>query len=116
MDRRRISIVVIAALGVAAGNLASAIADDKGSKRRYERKNEVEIQQDDVRTALQRGEIRPLSEIMAVAEKTMPGQIVSVKVKRLSGALVYEFRIIVDGGRLREIYIDAANLDVVKVE
>jgi uncharacterized membrane protein YkoI len=116
MGRPDISILGLAVLVAVSGNVASAIGDDRGSKRRYERNNEVEINQDDVRAALQRGEIRPLSEIMSVAEKVMPGQIVGVKVKRLGATLVYEFKIIASGGRLREIYIDAANLDVVKVE
>jgi uncharacterized membrane protein YkoI len=39
-----------------------------------------------------------------------------VKVKRLNGQRVYELKIIAAQGRVREIYVDAASLAIVKVE
>ena len=56
--------------------------------------------QDQVLDAVKRGEIRPLAEIQAVAEKAMPGQFIGVEIKRRKGRLVYEFKIIATGGRL----------------
>jgi uncharacterized membrane protein YkoI len=110
--RTKIVLVVLTAL-LGASDLA--VADDK-HKRKYDRKTEIMVDQDEVLAAVKRGEIRPMSESLAVAEKNMPGQVIGVAAKRLSGLLVYEFKIITPGGRLREIYIDAATLDIAKVE
>jgi uncharacterized membrane protein YkoI len=102
--RTRTVLVVLATL-LAASVLA--VADDK-HKRKHDRKSEVVVDQDEVLPDIKCGEIRPMSESLAVQEKSMPG--------RLSGLLVYEFKIITLGGRLREICIDAATLDIGKVE
>jgi uncharacterized membrane protein YkoI len=93
-----------------------SLADDKGESRRPSRQAEPAAQQDQVLDAVKRGEIRPFPEIQAAAEKVMPGQVVGVEIKRRKGQLVYEFKIIAAGGRLREVYVDAATLVVVKVE
>jgi uncharacterized membrane protein YkoI len=88
------------------------LADDKNERRR----KEPDVHQDQVLEALQRGEIRPLAEVLAAAEKVMPGQVLGVKVKRKEGRLVYELKILAGRGRLREVYVDATNLDIIKVE
>lgn len=94
-----------------------ALSDDKYKpKRRQERTTEVEVQQDDILSALRRKEVRPMTESMVVAQRTIPGQIISVKAKRLDGVLVYEFKIIAVGGHIREVYVDALSLAVVKIE
>jgi uncharacterized membrane protein YkoI len=90
-------------------------ADDKEHKRRRPKSNESDIDQDEILDALKRREIR-LPEILAAAEAVMPGQVVGVKVKRLNGQRVYELKIIAAQGRVREIYVDAASLAIVKVE
>jgi uncharacterized membrane protein YkoI len=90
--------------------IASASGDDKSAKRRGA------TQQDQVLEAVKRGEIRPFAEIQAAAEMVMPGQVVGVEIERRKGRLVYEFKIIAAGGRVREVYVDAATLDIVKIE
>ena len=94
--------------------LASVASADK--KRKYERNSDDEVQQDDILSALKRNEVRPMADSLAVAERTIPGQVIGVKAKQKSGRLVYEFKIIAVGGRIREVYVDALSLDVVKVE
>ena len=96
--------------------LSAPSAADKDEKRHGHRASVPGTDQDQVLDAVKRGEIRPLAEIQAVAEKAMPGQLVGVEIKRRKGRLVYEFKIIATGGRFREIYIDGATLDIVKVE
>jgi uncharacterized membrane protein YkoI len=85
-------------------------ADDKSEKGRHA------TQQDQVLEAVRRGEIRSFAEIQAAAEKVVPGQVVGVEVERRKGKLIYEFKIVAAGGRVREVYVDAATLDLVKVE
>ncbi len=89
-------------------------ADEKPRKR--ERPEEVELLQDDALALLKRREARPLSDVLATAEKVVPGQVIGVKVKRLASRLVYEIKIIAQQGQVREVYVDPVTLEIVKVE
>jgi uncharacterized membrane protein YkoI len=116
MNRRRIvagSFVTVLCIACATG---SASADDKGERAQRPRASEPKAQHDQVLDALKRDEIRPFTDIQAAAQTAMPGQVVGVEVKRRAGRLVYEFKIISAQGRLREVYVDAGSLDIVKVE
>jgi uncharacterized membrane protein YkoI len=65
------------------------------------------VDQDALRRAVQRGEIRPLAEILAAVRGKLPGQITGTEVERKGGRWVYEFRVADDKGRLFEVYVDA---------
>lgn len=110
MNRRDIGAGLLLAQLLMLPLMAVASGDGKS-----ERRHGV-TQQDQVLEAVRRGEIRPFAEIQAAAEKIMQGQIVGVEIERRKGRLVYEFKIIVTGGRVREVYVDAATLDIVKIE
>jgi uncharacterized membrane protein YkoI len=116
MTRRKTLAILCAVLSTVAGACPLALADEKDSRRRREISSEVEVHQDVVLDALKRNQIRPLPEVLTVAERVMPGQTIGVKVLRLDGTLVYELKIITERGRLRELYVDAATLELVKVE
>ena len=58
--------------------------------------------------ALQRGEVRPLAEILTTLERRLEGEIVGVEFESEDGRHVYEFEVVTPGGRLLEIYVDAA--------
>ena len=72
------------------------------------------LNQDQVLEAVKNGEIKAFTDVLAVAEQVWPGRVVRVEVERVRGRVVYEFKIIGANGRVREIYIDAATLEVVK--
>lgn len=116
MTRRRLGLMLAVALGGLAFTGLGVLADDKRDKRRKSQSYEAEVQQDEVLEAITRNEIRPLPEILAVAQKALPGPVVRIKVKRADGRLVYEVRVIAEQGRVREVYIDAATLAIVKIE
>jgi uncharacterized membrane protein YkoI len=116
MHERQIISGGLTALLMLMSSTSFVQADDKSDARRNTRQSEPAAQQDQVLDAVKRGEIRPFPEIQAAAESVMPGQVVGVEIKRRKGRLVYEFKIITAGGRLREVYVDAATLDIVKVE
>jgi uncharacterized membrane protein YkoI len=116
MVRRRVLMVLAAALLALTSFSGTAVSDDKKKRHHRDGKGEVEVHQDEVRDALKSKLIRPLPDVMAVAEREMPGQMIAVRVLRLDGTLVYEFKIINEHGRLREVYVDAATLELVKVE
>lgn len=72
--------------------------------------------QDCALDAFQSGEIRPLSEVLAVAKTRVQGEVVKVELDREDGIWVYEIKILTPSGRRREIEINARTLDVIKVD
>lgn len=75
---------------------------------------------DRARHALERGEVRPLVEILERVTTQMPGEIVEVELERWHARgerrWAYELVIISPDGRLREIYVDAATAEILGEE
>jgi len=92
------SLVVVLALLLSAG---PAAADDD-SDRAYR--------------ARERGEVRPLAEILAALERRVDGEVVGVEFESEDGRHVYEFEVITPRGRLLEVYVDAATGAILKRE
>jgi uncharacterized membrane protein YkoI len=67
---------------------------------------------DAVRLAVERGEIRPLAEILAALRGRLPGTVKGVEVERKGGRWVYEFRVADDKGRLFDVYVDARSGEI----
>ena len=72
--------------------------------------------QDRAKRARERGEVRPLEEIMPILRREAPGEVARIELERERGAWIYEFKVIDPAGRLREIKIDAATGRVVAAE
>jgi uncharacterized membrane protein YkoI len=70
----------------------------------------------EVREALQRGEVLPLVKILAIASEQVPGDVIEVELEDEHGVLVYEIKILTGTGRVREVKIDARNGKVIKIE
>lgn len=68
------------------------------------------------REALQRGEIRPLDEILAKVRREIPGEIIEVEFEREHGIWQYEIKAIDPSGRRMKIYVDASQNIVLKVK
>lgn len=64
--------------------------------------------------ARKQGEIRPLSEVLAVARQRLPGEVIKIELDRDDGVWVYEIKILTPKGRRREIEINAQTLEVIK--
>jgi uncharacterized membrane protein YkoI len=71
---------------------------------------------DAARRAVQRGEIRPLAELLTIVRDKLPGEITGVELERDRGRWLYEFRVIDKAGRLFEVYVDAENGDIKKTK
>lgn len=69
---------------------------------------------EDVRQAVARGEIRPLSSIKEAMRGKLPGEIVGTDLERKDGKWVYEFRTIDGSGNLLDVYVDAASGEVIQ--
>lgn len=67
---------------------------------------------DVARHAVERGEIKPLAEILQMVRDKLPGEIAGVKIERKGRRLVYELRIVSGRGRLLEVHVDAATGEI----
>jgi uncharacterized membrane protein YkoI len=63
--------------------------------------------QNALRRAVDRGEIRPLAEILEDLRARLPGEVIGVEVEDEKGRWVYELRVLDPKGRLLEVHVDA---------
>ncbi|WP_349359126.1 PepSY domain-containing protein [Stappia sp.] len=63
---------------------------------------------DRARAALERGEVLPLSQLLARIEAEFGGRVIEIEFERDDGRFVYEFEIVSADGRLAEVTVDAA--------
>lgn len=71
---------------------------------------------DEVRQAVERGDIRSLADILAAVRGRLPGEVVGVEVEHKDGRWLYEFRVVDDKGRLFEVYVDARTASVERIK
>ena|SRR3990167_1362091 len=105
IGRRQFLLAVAALL---AGGGAAYADDDKGDDEGDEDDH------DRARSALEKGEARPLTEILVIVEDELGGRIVRVELERRRGRYIYEFRVITPSGELREVYVDAMSAEILK--
>jgi uncharacterized membrane protein YkoI len=99
-------------LAGAFGALSSIVcAEDEGSHERFS-----EHDHDRAERARERGEVRPLEEIMPILRQRSPGEVAQIELEREHGVWIYEFKVINPAGRLLKIRIDAATGRVVAAE
>lgn len=99
---------MLTALVIGSASMHVAVAkDDKSNCKR---------EQDCALQALKSGEIRPLTEVLAVARDKLPGEIIKVELDRDDGVWVYEIKVLTDSGKRREIEINAQTLAVIKID
>ncbi len=66
--------------------------------------------------ALRQGAIKPLSRILDVVARTVPGEVIEVELERKSEAWVYEIKILDDQGRRKKILINAATEEILAIK
>ncbi|NKN34596.1 PepSY domain-containing protein [Marichromatium bheemlicum] len=71
---------------------------------------------DRARHALERGEVRPIGEILRVVSARVPGEVVGVEFEREHGGWRYELKLIAPDGRVLEVEVDAATGRILEVE
>jgi uncharacterized membrane protein YkoI len=97
-----------AALGIAVALPQVATGEDRSP--------DCKRSQDCALDAFKSGEIRPLTEILAVAREQVPGEVVKVELEREKGVWVYEVKILTPAGKRREVEINAQTLAVIKID
>lgn len=110
LDRR--AFFLATGLCLAANNQAYAQSDDDRRNRKAgDRGDHVRA-----RRALQQGEIRSLSEIMAELRSQLGGEVIEVELTSKGGTYVYEFKVLTSSGRVSEVEVDAATGKIIKTE
>ncbi|MBS0514461.1 MAG: hypothetical protein JSS16_03200 [Proteobacteria bacterium] len=110
MKTRRTFIASLSAI-VLAANVAHA-QDGSAQDKAAEKARKKQAQQEAF-AAMQRGEILPLTKILAVAQSKVAGDVVEVEFK---GGPIYKVKLLTASGRVREIVLDARNGNVIRIE
>jgi uncharacterized membrane protein YkoI len=72
------------------------------------------IGQDEIRTAVRRGEMRSLSEIEDLLRDKLPGEAIKVEIEREHGRWIYEFKVLDRGGQRFDVYVDARTGEILE--
>lgn len=68
------------------------------------------------RQAVERGELLPLSKILAAAEKRFPGRVLEVDLDREKGRYLYEIEVLLQDGRVIELTYDGRTGELLETE
>ncbi|HET7383257.1 MAG TPA: PepSY domain-containing protein [Pseudolabrys sp.] len=96
-------VALVVALVAAASQLADARDQD-------------ELRRDEVRRAVETGQIRSLADILKAVREKLPGEVAGVEIDRKDGRWRYEFRVVDGQGRLFEVYIDARSGEIERIK
>lgn len=76
-----------------------------------------DVGHEEARRAVERGELRPLADILAVVKKSFPGKVVEVELEREdSGRYIYEIEVLSRDGRVIELEYDGKTGRQLKME
>lgn len=73
-------------------------------------------ERDEMRHAVERGEIRSLADILAALHGKLPGEVAGVEIEHEDGRWLYEFRVVDSKGRLFEVYVDARTATIERIK
>jgi len=71
---------------------------------------------EDVRRAVEAGEIKSLADILAAVRGQLPGEVAGVEIEHEHGRWLYEFRVVDSKGRLYEVYVDARSGKIERIK
>jgi uncharacterized membrane protein YkoI len=72
--------------------------------------------QEEVRRAVERGEIQSLADTLGAIREKLPGEIVGVEIEHENGGWRYEFRVVDSKGRVFEVYVDARTSEIGRIK
>ena len=75
-----------------------------------------EHERDAVHRAVEAGEIKSLTDILAAVRGKLPGDVAGVEIEREDGRWRYEFRVVDDKGRLYEVQVDARSGKIERIK
>jgi uncharacterized membrane protein YkoI len=97
--------MMLAAAALVAATPRMAVAHDQDELRR-----------DEVRRAVETGEIHSLADILSTLRGKLPGEVAGVEIEHERGRWRYEFRVVDSQGRLFEVYVDARSGEIERIK
>lgn len=113
MTRNRIDrrTVLVALAGLLIPSLSARADQNDGGEGQMD-----DDDHDRARRALREGKVRPLADILAMVKDRLDGKVIEVGFEREDGRYVYELKVLDAAGHLREVYVDAASGEILKIE
>ncbi|MFT4277873.1 MAG: peptidase [Rhodopseudomonas sp.] len=105
---RRLFILAFTVLTVAALLPSACLVAHAHDHGAHDRRHD----HDEARRAVERGEIRPLAELLGRVRDKLPGEITGVEIERHHDQWLYEFIVVDKAGRLYEVYVDALSGEI----
>ena len=94
---------------------SSGVALPGDATRRDLRDRERREEQDIAREAFRRGEVLPITRILAVVAQRVPGEVVEVKLETRR-TLHYQVKVLTQAGVVREVHVDARSGTITREE
>ena len=101
MTPRRSLLAILLCLPLLASVPATLAGDKQDKKARKAQERE------EVRQALQRGEILPLARILAIAGTYVDGDLIEIELERKPTQFIYEVKVLTRDGDVRKLKLDA---------
>jgi len=105
----RSGLTVILAMVLAGATLVAA-------PRAADARDQDELRRDEVRRAVESGEIHSLTDILSTLRGKLPGEVAGVEIEHEGGRWRYEFRVVDSQGRLFEVYVDARSGEIERIK
>ena len=84
--------------------------------RMADARDEDQLRRDEVRRAVESGEIHSLAEILNTLRGKLPGEVAGVEIEHEGGRWRYEFRVVDSQGRLFEVYVDPRSGEIERIK
>ena len=86
------------------------------SPRVADARDQDELRRNEVRRAVETGEIHSLADILSTLRGKLPGEVAGVEIEHEGGRWRYEFRVVDGQGRLFEVYVDARSGEIERIK
>ena len=84
--------------------------------RMADARDQDEARRDEVRRAVESGEIHSLADILNTLRGKLPGEVAGVEIEHEGGRWRYEFRVVDSQGRLFEVHVDARSGEIERIK
>ncbi len=88
--------------------------DDDDRNEPFFQKKSKKSHQRSIRKAVQTKQILPLRKIMRLVKRKTRSEIIKIELEHKKRGWIYEFKVVDQKGRLRELYVDATNGAIIK--
>ena len=79
-------------------------------------RDQDEARRDEVRRAVESGEIHSLADILNTLRSKLPGEVAGVEIERKGDRWRYEFRVVDSQGRLFDVHVDARSGEIERIK